>query len=178
MKVVHLVPTNIGQLGHRLLEYGRVTARCEEQGDPRRGQERGDEASRRRRSPRGLKDSPVRADPKELIADVPGEEGRGRIATLNIDDTVMRRLRQEAVRGRMATAGLVGRPGATAKADAAPWKTSALPPEPASTVVPPEQLRFLIVVNHKVHLAVSVDIVDVQPPDRACLVVSILGHMG
>ena len=66
-----------------------------------------------------------------------------------------RRRRSQSYKGFLVRSGCVE----------ANSRTCALPPEPASTVVPPEQLRFLVVVNHEVHIAVSVDIVDVQPPD-------------
>ena len=80
VEVVHLVSADVGQLRHGLLENRGVTTRRDQQLESRGGHQRGDEAAGLRGCLGRAKYPAVGADPQELIADVPGQEGGRRIA--------------------------------------------------------------------------------------------------
>ena len=87
VEVVHLVAANVRQCLHRLLKYRRVATRREKQGDPRRSHQSRDKATGLSRMVHGeRKTQAVGAGPKELIADVPGDEGRRRTRVSGILD--------------------------------------------------------------------------------------------
>ncbi len=52
VKIIHLIPANVRQFLHRLLQHGRVATRREKQGDPRRSHQSRDKATRLCRGPR------------------------------------------------------------------------------------------------------------------------------